>query len=169
LLSGLIQTEKYVEAIIRKLADPTTSEDLIQTKIEIRLARQQLLEQSSPPNLICVLDEAAVRRTIGERDVARGQLDHLISLSTRSNITIEMVPFSAGLHGGMLESFHILEFPEPEDGDVLFVETSRDVIVSHDQAGAISSYFETFENLRNISLGPDGTIAYLEDIARELA
>jgi hypothetical protein len=165
---GLLQTEEYADTIIRKHADAGTPADLIQTRMEIRLTRQHLLEQPSPPTSIFVLDQAAVQRLVGERNIARGQLDRLINLATRPNITIEVVPFSAGLHRGMLEAFLILEFSEPEDSDVLFVETSRDLIVSHDEAGEISGYLEVFNQLRSISLGYDRTLAYLTDLIKQI-
>jgi Domain of unknown function (DUF5753) len=68
----------------------------------------------------------------------------------------------------MLESFTVLEFPNPEDSGVLFVETSKDMIVSHDEAGEISGYLEIFEQLRSISLSPDGTLAYLANLAKQI-
>lgn len=168
LVPGLLQTEEYADAIIRRLADPGTSADLIQTRMDIRVTRQQLLEQPSPPILMCVIDQAAIQRLIGERTIARAQIERLIKLATRPNITIEVVPFDAGLHRGMYEGFLILEFPDPEDGDVLFVETSRDLIVSHDEAGEISGYLEVFNDLRSNSMGSDGTLAYLNDLVKRV-
>lgn len=169
LVPGLFQTEEYADAIIRRLADPDASADLIQTRMEIRLTRQQLLEQPSPPVLMCVIDQAAIQRIVGERSIARAQIERLISLAAKPNITIEVVPFDAGLHRGMLEGFVILEFPDPEDSDVLFVETSRDLIVSHDEAGEISGYLEVFNDLRSSSLGSDGTLAYLNDLVKRVS
>jgi transcriptional regulator with XRE-family HTH domain len=165
---GLLQTNEYIDAIFRKVADPDISAHLVQARTEIRLARQHLLEQASPLDLICVLDEAVIQRLAGERSIAPGQIERLISLATRPNITIEILPFDAGLHHGMFESFIVLEFPDPEDSDVLFVETSRDMIVSHDEAGEISGYLEVFEQLRSMSLGPDGTLPYLMDLAKRI-
>jgi Domain of unknown function (DUF5753) len=169
LLPGLLQTEGYAAAIMRELADPGTSAELIRTRIEIRLTRQRLLEQATPPTLICVVDESAVQRLMGERNVAARQIDRLINLANRPNITIEIVPFSAGLHRGMLEPFNILEFSDPEDSDVLFLETSKDMIFSHDEAGEITvGYREVFEELRRISLGPAGTLAYLTNLVKQV-
>lgn len=168
LVPGLLQTEAYADTIIRRLADPGTAADLIQTRMEIRLTRQQLIEQPSPPIFMCVVDQAAIERLVGERNIARGQIERLIGLATRPNISIEVVPFNAGLHRGMLEAFMILEFPDPEDSDVLFAETSRDMIVSHDEAGEISGYLEVFEELRSISLGSDGTLTYLSDLLKKI-
>jgi len=167
-IPGLWQTEEYATAIIRELADPDTPEDLIRTRIEIRLRRQDLLDQDSPPVMFCVLDEAAVRRMAGQRDVAPGQIARLIDLAGRPNVTLEIVPFSAGFHRGMLEPFLILEFPDPEDSDVLFSESSRDTIFSNDEAGEITGYREVFADLRSISLGKAGTLTYLRNLARQI-
>jgi transcriptional regulator with XRE-family HTH domain len=163
LLPGLLQTEEYAAAILRALAVPGTPAELIQNRIDIRLTRQRLLEHATPPTLICVLDESVISRIVGERNVAQRQLARLIDLASRPNITIQIVPFTAGLHSGLLEPFIILEFPDPEDSDVLYLESSRDAIISHDEAGEITGYREVFEQLRDISLGPADTLEYLRN------
>jgi transcriptional regulator with XRE-family HTH domain len=166
---GLMQTQEYADAIIRRHADPSTPEDLKQIRLDIRLTRQQLLEQSSPPSVICVIDEAVVQRLVGEPNIALGQIDRIISLATRPNVSVEIVPFQSGLHRGMLEAFVVAEFPDPEDSDVLFVETSRDTIISHDEAGEITGYLEVFENLKSISLGRDATLSYMANLAEQIS
>jgi transcriptional regulator with XRE-family HTH domain len=168
LLPGLWQTREYATAIIRELADPETPDGPIESRIAIRMQRQELLGRDSPPTIFCVLDEAAVQRMAGQRNIARGQVARLIKLAGRPNMTLEIVPFSAGLHRGMLEPFLIAEFSDPDDGDVLFSETSRDTIFSHDEAGEITGYREVFEELRRISLGAAGTLSYLENLADQI-
>jgi transcriptional regulator with XRE-family HTH domain len=168
LLPGLWQTREYATAIIRELADPDTPESLIRTRIEIRMRRQELLDQELAPEISCVLDEAAVQRTAGQRDVARGQIARLIELAGRPNIRLEIVPFSAGFHRGMLEPFHILEFPDHEDSDVLFSESSRDTILSRDESGEIAGYRAVFEDLRDASLGAAGTLTYLRNLESQV-
>jgi hypothetical protein len=169
LIPGLLQTEEYAAAIIKGLADPGTPPELMQTRIEIRLRRQRLLEQETPPTLVFVVGEEAIQRLIGERSIAQGQIARLVEAANRPSITIEVLPFSAGLHRGLLEPFVILEFPDAEDSDVLFLETSRDMILSHDEAGDITGYREAFEELRSASLGPDGTLAYLADLVKRIS
>lgn len=168
LVPGLWQTEEYATTIIGKLSGPGTPEELIQARVEIRMRRQELLIQESPPEIFCVLDEAVIQRLAGQRRIARGQLARLIDLASRPGITLEIVPFSAGFHGGMLESFLIAEFPDPEDGDVFFSESLRDTIVSHDEAGEITRYREVFEDLRGISLGIQGTLGYLRNLVNQI-
>lgn len=169
LIPGLLQTAEYATAIIRRLADPGTPEELLQARIEIRLSRQELLEQDPSPTIFCVLDEAVVQRLAGQRDVARGQIARLLELANRQNITLEIVPFSAGFHRGMLEPFLIVEFPDPEDRDVLFSESSRDTIISHDEPGEVTAgYRQVFDQLRFISLGETGTMAYLRNLENRI-
>lgn len=101
---------------------------------------------------------------IGQRDIAQRQLERLIELAERTNITLETILFSSGFHRGMLEPFVILEFPDPEDSDLLFSERTRETIISNDESGEISSYRELFEELRTVSLGPDSTLGYLREL-----
>jgi hypothetical protein len=68
----------------------------------------------------------------------------------------------------MLEPFHILEFPNHEDSDVLFLESSRDTILSRDESGEIAGYRAVFEDLRDASLGAADTLTYLRDLARQI-
>jgi hypothetical protein len=68
----------------------------------------------------------------------------------------------------MLEPFHILEFPDHEDSDVLFSESTRDMILSRDEFGEIAGYRAVFEDLRDASLGAAGTLTYLRNLASEI-
>lgn len=168
LIPGLLQSEEYATTVIQTLGDPDFSEEIVRARVEVRLRRQQLLERSAPPELDCIFDEAVIRRAIGEQHVAHGQIARLIDLGNRPNINIGIVPFSAGLHRGLLEPFIILEFHEPDDSDVLYLESSRDSILSHDEAGEITSYREVFEQLRDISLAPADSLALLASIADQI-
>ena len=169
IVPGLLQTEEYAAAVIRELAPPGTTAERIRTLVEIRLRRQQLLEQAAPPTLNFVLGESVIQYLIGEQDVAHGQIARIIELANRPNITIEIVPFSAGLSLGMDESIEILEFPDPEDSDVFFSEGPKDMIISHDEAGEITAYREILERLRSVSLRKSGTLAYLVNFARQIS
>jgi hypothetical protein len=87
-------------------------------------------------------------------------------MSTMKNVTIQVLPFSAGIHRGMAESFDILEF---HDGaDVLYFESSREAIFSRDEAEEVSIYRELFGHLRAIALGREETRKFLEEIADDI-
>ena len=73
-----------------------------------------------------------------------------------------MVPFSAGVHPGLLGPFVIYEFPDPADDDALYLENPLGDVISRDYAEEILRYREAFEDLRKLSFRPDGSLAYLD-------
>ena len=169
LIPGLLQTPEYAETIFQKFAESGESSNLIQARMKIRLTRQQLFDRPTAPAMFFILDQAAVQRLTGARDIDRDQLDRLIGLASRPNVTIEVIPFSGGLYHGMLESFTIVEFPDPEDSDILYRETSRETIISRDDAEETSIYREDFEDMRRMSLGADGTLSLLANLMEEFS
>ena len=139
------------------------------TSVEIRMRRQEQLDRDDPPLLFFILDEAVVRRLIGGRDVMRRQIHYLIETAAKPNVTIEVVPFSAGTHPGLRGPFVIVEFPDPGDDDVLYLETRGDMIRGGiSEEGEVSVHREVFEQLRRLSLGPDGSVDYLGKLADEM-
>jgi transcriptional regulator with XRE-family HTH domain len=160
---GLLQTEEYATATIssyRMNHSPKT----IKALVEVRMKRQELLlGRSRNPSLFFVIDEAVIHRLNGEEGLRKAQLEKLISLAERPGITIEVVPFAAGIYRGMGENFVILEFSGPVD-DVIYFENVRDQILSHEKTEEMTSYRELFESLRKVSLGPEGTLDYLRKV-----
>jgi hypothetical protein len=162
---GLLQTEEYATAITRLYRINLTPKR-VQALVEVRMKRQELLlRESATPLLFFILDEAVINRLIGDEVVRQSQLEKLIRIAERPGVTIEIVPFSVGLHRGMAENFSILEFGGPADNDVLYFESIRDAIFSHDETGEVAVYRELFEDLRKISLGAKGTLDYLNKAA----
>jgi transcriptional regulator with XRE-family HTH domain len=167
-IPGLLQTTDYMRASSRQLA-PDMSESQIDTEVEVRLKRQELLKRSAPPRLFFVIDEPVVRRLVGEKAVMRSQLRQLIEIAGMQNVTIEIVPFSAGLVPGLQAPFVIHEFPDSLDDDVLYLESPRGDLISHDDIEAISDYRKNFERMRRASLGSEGTIDFLHEVIAELS
>ncbi|MFH8939506.1 DUF5753 domain-containing protein [Streptomyces griseosporeus] len=121
LVHGLLQTEAYARAVIRS-GLRTASEADIERRVAVRLERQQRLISENAPQVHVVLDESALRRPYGNRAVMRDQLHHLIDMSERENVWLQIMPFSAGGHSGGAGAFTILTFPEPDLSDVVYVE-----------------------------------------------
>jgi transcriptional regulator with XRE-family HTH domain len=169
LIPGLLQTEDYARAVIPSLEGGTTAERL-DTLVEIRMRRQEQVDRDDPPLMFFILDEAAVRRLVGSRDIMRRQIHYLSEMAAKPNVTIEIVPFTTGTHPGLRGPFVIIEFPEPGDEDVLFLEARGDLIRGGiSEEGEVSAHREVFEELRRLSLGPDGSITYLRKLADEMA
>lgn len=160
LVPGLLQTEEYATSITRQYRRNFSAKTM-KTMVEVRMKRQELLlDRPNPPLLFFIMDEAVISRLLGEDSLRKAQLDKLISMADRPEITIEIVPFAAGLHRGMSDTFSILEFPGSSE-DVIYFEGVRDSIFTRDATEEVVAYRELFEDLRNISLGPKGTLDYL--------
>jgi hypothetical protein len=163
LMPGLLQTEEYARAILRQFAHPITDQR-IDAQVEVRMRRQELIDRADPPVLFFILDEAVTRRIIGGTAVMRQQVRKLVELASRPHVTIEIVPFGVGVHPGLQGPFVIYEFPDPADDDVLYLENALGDVISRDSPEEILRYRETFEELRKLSLGRDGSMTYLDKL-----
>jgi hypothetical protein len=168
LVPGLLQTEEYAREVLGQLAADLPGHRL-DSLVEVRMRRQELLTRDDSPLLFFILDEAATRRIVGGRDVTRRQLLRLTQAAATPRITVEVVPYSAGCHAGLSGSFVIQEFPDGADADVLFQEGPREDELRGDDPELISRYRAVFEDLRRLSLGPEGSLAFLNALANSLA
>ncbi len=167
LIPGLLQTEEYAREVIRELSEQP-SKDRLDALVSLRMKRQELLDRPGPPPwYFFILDESAVRHLVGGNVVMQGQIRHLIHLANRDNVTIEIVPFSAGIHRGMQSPFLVLEFPDAGDDDVLFLESTRGDWINRDDPEEILDYREIFEQLRQMSLGQDSA-EFLRGLLNEM-
>ena len=119
-IPGLLQTRAYAEAVHRA-SEVECPEREVQHMVDIRMKRQQLLDRKEPPHIWCVIDEAALRRQVGGREVMREQLGHLLALTERPYVTIQVLSFSTGAHAAAVGSFAVLRGPAP-DLDVVYVD-----------------------------------------------
>lgn len=107
---GLLQTEPYARAVLR----PARPHDL-DGLTEARMKRQEILSQTNPPRLWMVLDEAALRRSVGGPEVMRSQLHRLLDYRETPRVVVQVMPYSAGAHAGLNGSFTLLSFGESPD------------------------------------------------------
>jgi hypothetical protein len=122
IVPGLFQTADYARSIISSTA-PWLDVSETERRVLARTARQQaILGRDNPPEIRAVLDEAALRRTVGGAAVMAGQLAALAKAATQSGVTIQVLPFSAGTHAALEGAFVILAFPDPEDPPVAYAE-----------------------------------------------
>jgi transcriptional regulator with XRE-family HTH domain len=165
---GLLQTEEYARAVLGRFAVPTTP-GRIDAQVEVRMRRQELVDADDPPLLFFILDEAVTRRMVGGAAVMRRQVRKLVEFARRPRVTLEIVPFGAGVHPGLQGPFVIYEFPDPADDDVLFLENPLGDVSSRDSPDEVLRYREAFEELRKLSLGRDGSLTYLDNLAKEMS
>jgi transcriptional regulator with XRE-family HTH domain len=116
---GLLQTEAYARAVtLLSYSNPKE----ISRRVSLRMARQARLSEAEPVSVAMVLDEATLSRPIGGVPVMRAQLKHLIELAERPNVTIQILPFTAGGHAAAGGPFSVLHFAEKDLSDVVYLE-----------------------------------------------
>ncbi|MBB6376483.1 transcriptional regulator with XRE-family HTH domain [Pseudonocardia eucalypti] len=118
---GLFQTADYARAVIR-LGYPNASMDEIDQRVDLRLARQDILTSAQGPMVWMVVDEVALRRPFGDPSVMQAQLGHLLDLSELPNVTLQTVPFHAGGYAAAGGPFIVLRFADPDVADIVYLE-----------------------------------------------
>lgn len=165
---GILQTEDYAHAVIQDYFDERPGSDKLHALVELRVRREELLDSANPPPCRFVLDEAVVHRLVGGSTIMRRQLRRLIELADIPHVTVELIPFSAGLHPGMRGPFEIIEFADPSDLDMVFLEGSHGDTISDNPEDTLT-YREKFERLVRASLGTRDSLARLTRIADEIS
>jgi transcriptional regulator with XRE-family HTH domain len=124
LVPGLLQTADYARAVFRA-GWPTDTAKEIDRRVEVRLERQEVLTRTDPPppKVGVVLNEAVLARRVGGPEAMRTQIEHLLAERDRANVTVQILPFSAGEHPAMLGPFYMLTFLDPADPGAVHVET----------------------------------------------
>lgn len=150
---GLLQTEAYAHAVVSRGMKDATAAD-VDRRVALRLERQKYLVAENAPDVHIVLDEAALRRPYGDREVMRGQLQHLIEISERPNVRLQVVPFSLGGHSGESGAFTILSFPESDLQDVVYLEQLTSALYL-DKREDVAQYEQALAELQQDSPGPD--------------
>jgi transcriptional regulator with XRE-family HTH domain len=106
LIPGLLQTADYARALL--LAQQTdTSDEAINALVAARLARQAILDQADPPDVVAIVDEAALHYFIGSPQVMHNALVHIAELSRRANVVVQVVPAGSGANAGLSGAFDI--------------------------------------------------------------
>lgn len=165
-MPGLLQTAAYCRAVSAASSPDTTKED-VERRVELRLARQELLEQDTPPALHVVVNEAVLRRRVGGTKAMRAQLRHLIEMAKRPNVTVQVLPFNAGAHPAMIGSFIMLHFPTDGGEPTIFVEVDSGALYP-DRPSDFERYTWMFGRLRDLALSPAKSVALVSKVMEEL-
>ncbi|MEV0182410.1 helix-turn-helix transcriptional regulator [Streptomyces sp. NPDC050625] len=168
LVTGLLQTRAYAEALVQG-ALPETSTTDIEKRVQVRLRRQErIAAENNPLRLWVVLDEAALRRVVGSKLVMREQLEHLIEMSQLPHVTVQVLPFEVGAHPGLNGQYAILEFADAADSSVVYLEgVTSDLYL--EKAHDVQKYAVMYEHLRAQSLNVEQSRQYIADVAKEYA
>jgi hypothetical protein len=163
---GLLQTEDYARAVVMQGAQSLSPEE-IDSRVAVRMGRQKLFSKENPARLWAIVDEAALRRPIGGREVLAGQVNRLIDATTEPNITLQVMPFRHGGHAAEGGAFTIMRFPEADLPDMVYMEylTGAHYI---DKPDDVEVYAAVMERLSVAGTSPEKTRDILGDILKEL-
>jgi transcriptional regulator with XRE-family HTH domain len=165
---GLLQTRQYAEALITGALPESAPAD-VEKRVQVRLRRQERISAAENPlRLWAVLDEAALRREVGNKQVMIGQLEGLIEMSQLPHVTVQVIPFAMGAHPGVSGQYAILEFPDAADSSVVYIEgVTSDLYL--EKAQDVQKYSVMYEHLRAQALNADQSREFISDVAKEYA
>lgn len=173
LVPGLAQVPEYARVLIKSV-HPGEPDSEITRRIELRMHRQVLItRRAQPANLDVILDESVLHRVIGNRKIMAAQLRYLADLSTRPNITIRVLPYSAGIPlGDLTGPFTILDFRdaarEPFEPTVVYVESYTGAMYFDDHEN-IDRYRTAHEAMRRVALDERQSRDRLRQVSKEHA
>ncbi|MET8945188.1 helix-turn-helix transcriptional regulator [Streptomyces sp. NPDC004542] len=159
---GLLQTPEYARAVTGAAVGGGVddAEERLDTLVEVRLARQDVLRSDPPLKLSAVLDEAVLRREVGGPDVMARQLQRLVEAARMPHVRLQVLPFSAGAHVGITGPFVIFSFPRTSDLDVVVLDHLTSSLYL-ERKEDLRAYSEAFSSLQIHALSPEDSLDYL--------
>ncbi|MFE4549308.1 MULTISPECIES: helix-turn-helix transcriptional regulator [unclassified Streptomyces] len=163
---GLFQTEAYARALIGG-GYPPLSKQRVAELVEARMTRKSLFDRDPTVLIELVLDESALRRAVGSKEIMREQLIRLVEYGELRNVTLQVMPLARGLrgeHAGLHGEITLLESPDHEH--VAYLEAQDESLLISDPA-KVTTYTHRYAKIRAQALGPDESLGLIEQLAGE--
>jgi transcriptional regulator with XRE-family HTH domain len=140
---GELQTEQYARAVYG--AEQAVEAEAADRHVKLRMQRQAALAARNPqPRMTTVLGEGVLSRQVGGPGVLAGQIEHLRAVARQEHVDVYVLPWSAGAHAGMAGAFRIMDFDDPEDPDVVYLESHIGALYL-EEAAEVAEYRRIFE------------------------
>ncbi|MCQ8772963.1 helix-turn-helix domain-containing protein [Streptomyces telluris] len=168
LVPGLLQTPNYASAVTEGSWPEATGAD-IERRVQVRMRRQErITDPENPLRLWAVIDESALRRIVGSREIMAEQMRQLVQFSMEPHITVQVLPYDVGAHPGMYGKFSILEFNDPQDASTVYLEgITSDLYL--EKPNDVQTYSVMYEHLRMQALNADHSRQFIDRVAEEWA
>ncbi|WLW54115.1 helix-turn-helix domain-containing protein [Streptomyces sp. YU58] len=165
LIPGLLQTAGYARAVCRAY-QPTASEEAIEELVKARTDRARILDEPTQPLLWAVVDEAALRRVTGGREVMAEALRHLAATIRRHRVIVQVLPFEAGAHPAMEGAIKLMDFEgAPTLAYFEGIGTGR----LEDDPATVRRQRLTYDLLTASALSQQNSLALIEAMAQDYA
>ncbi|MFF8574897.1 helix-turn-helix domain-containing protein [Streptomyces sp. NPDC015408] len=165
LIPGLLQTPSYARAVCRAY-QPTATDEVIDQLVTARMERARMLADPTEPMLWAVLDESALRRATGGRDVMAGVLRHIAALMRENRVIVQVLPFDAGAHPAMQGCVKLMDFADAPP--LVYLEGVGTGRVDDDPA-TVGRYRFYYELLMISALSPTKSLSMIEELAQNYA
>lgn len=168
IIPGLLQTPAYTRFLLETMyPEPFMNEEDRREVADARARRQTVaLSERIGVQGHFLLDEATLARAVGGPNIMAEQVAHLADVSERSNITIQVVPFSSGAHAGMAGGFTLLRFEDQPIRDAVYLE-ARHADWFLDRPAEVEPYLAAFSQLKHIALDEASTRRLFEERVNE--
>lgn len=160
---GLLQTAAYAEAVMH-IDDESLSDEQIGRFLELRMARQKVLDRDAPPMLSAIIDESVLYRPFGGRKILKDQLNRLMTLAERPNIDIRVLPHRAGIHAGNSGGFTFFEMPDPYPLAAYSETLAGGLYVESEKT---ERFARAYDRLSKAALSPSESLALIGKVAKE--
>ncbi|MES9591934.1 helix-turn-helix domain-containing protein [Streptomyces sp. NPDC086796] len=164
-IPGLLQTSDHALALFRVVI-PQLPEREVALRLAHRVERQEILDGDAPPPYTAIVHEAALRMQFGGRAVARAQLDHLLTKSEQTNVTLLVIPFDAGAFPGAGQTVLYAEGPVPRL-DTVQIDNSHGPVFVHSDV-QLAKYRAHLDWMEKIALSPGKSRDFIHNIASQL-
>lgn len=170
IIPGLLQSESYIRALHAHMSDPNSGVT-VEDWVRARLERQRNLTKPDAPEFHAVLSESCLRRRYGDAkgEVMVDQLNHLIELSQRPNILIQILPFHITVAGGGMEDrYTLIRVPSPGaagDLELAVVEALGEIRYVLDKP-IVGTREALFARLSAAALSSEDSREFIKHIAR---
>jgi transcriptional regulator with XRE-family HTH domain len=161
LVPGLLQTGEYARALLCTKVGAT--EDEVDQLVTARLERQAILDRDNPPLFWVLIDEDALHRPVGGRDVMRVQVEHVAEMAGRPNVVVQVIPADVGAHQGLVGAFVIADFAKAPS--IVYLETALTGLVV-ERAEDVAAVTLTYDTLKTEALPRAASLDLLREVAK---
>jgi hypothetical protein len=164
-MPGMLQLPDYMRGVFGEAVPAMDSADL-ERHVEFRVKRAESLDRADPPPCEFLVHEAALRMRFGGRKVLRRQIEHLLEQSDRPNITIRVVPFSAGGFANAGSSTLYACGPVPQL-DTVQIDVPTGVSFLHAETYLVN-YRAVLDRMGERAIGPESSLDFIRRVAQEI-
>jgi transcriptional regulator with XRE-family HTH domain len=161
---GLLQTEDFAREVLSMVQTTADSEESVEEQVAARLGRQYLLRQKPLADARVIIDESAFRRPAASAKTWSEQILHLEAVAQWSNVTLQVLPFSAGVHHHMSGSLTLLW--QKDGSAAAYMEGNGCRELTEDSDDVLRRRL-SYDRLRDMALSPGDSLMFIRALLEE--